>query len=94
MNRPPYRRSDDLAAYIYWADLYCPACVMDAMITHRDASPAARDMTVEAVLDQCADAMAIDRGDETSFDSSELPKPVFLDSLDPDDRCAACHDSL
>ena len=64
------------------------------MITHRSASPAARDMNVEAVLNQCADAMAIDRSDETSFDSSEFPKPVFLDALDPDDCCAACHGSL
>lgn len=94
MNRLPYRRSDELAAYTYRADLYCPACVIDAMITHRDAAPATREMTVEAVLDQCACAMAIDRKDETSFDSSELPKPVCLDALDPDDRCAACHDSL
>ena len=94
MNRPPYRRSDDLAAYTYRADLYCPDCVIEAMITHRDASPAARDMTVEAMLDQCADAMAIDRSDDTSFDSSEFPKPVFLDALDPDDRCAACQSSL
>ncbi|MGE3689388.1 MAG: hypothetical protein AB7J47_23855 [Acidimicrobiia bacterium] len=94
MNRPPYRRSDDLAAYTYRADLYCPACVINAMITHRDASPPARDMTAEAVLDQCADAMAIDRSDETSFDSSEFPQPVFLDTVAPDDRCAACHGSL
>lgn len=94
MNRPPCRRSDDIAAYSYRADLYCQACLIDAMITDRAASPAARDMDVEAVLDQCADAMAIDRSDETSFDSSELPKPVFLDALDPDDRCATCHGSL
>jgi hypothetical protein len=64
------------------------------MITHRDASPAARDMTVEAVLDQCAEAMAIDRRDGTSFDSSELLKPAFLDALDAEDCCAACHGTL
>lgn len=94
MNRPHYRRSDDLAAYAYRADLYCPACIIEDMITHRDASPAARDMPAEAVLDQCADALAIDRSDEPSFDSSEFPKPVFLDTLGPDDRCAACDGSL
>jgi hypothetical protein len=51
-------------------------------------------MDVEAVLDQCAEAMAIERSDESSFDSGEFPKPVFLDALDPHDRCDACHSSL
>ena len=86
MTRLPCRRSDELAA-----DLYCPACVIEAMVAHGAASPAARDMDVEAVLDQCADAMAIDRADETGYDSHELPKPVLLDTLGNDDHCGACH---
>jgi hypothetical protein len=94
MNRPPYRRSDELAAYLYRADLYCPACVIEAMIATRDASPAARDMPTEAVFDQCAEAMVVNRGDETSYGSDEFPKAVFLDALDNDDRCAACQDLL
>ena len=53
------------------------------MIAAGDASPAARDMPVEDVLDQCAEAMAIDRSDETSFDSNEFPKAVFLDWSPP-----------
>lgn len=94
MNRPPYRRSDELAGYLYRADVYCPACVIEAMIAVGDASPAAQDMAVEAVLDQCADAMAIDRADETSYDSSELPKVVFLGDSGEDDVCGSCRDPL
>ena len=51
-------------------------------------------MPTDDVLDQCAGAMAIDRDDETSFDSDEFPKAVFLDWLDPADTCAGCHEPL
>jgi hypothetical protein len=64
------------------------------MIANRDASPAARVMPVEAVLDQCADALAIDRHDETSFHSSEFPKVVLRVDLAAGDRCGACHHEL
>jgi hypothetical protein len=94
MNRLPYQRLDEIAAYLYQADLYCPACIIDAMIAHKDAAPAARDMPVDDVLDQCADAMAIDRHDETSYDSSEFPKVVLRIDLADDDHCGACHNEL
>jgi hypothetical protein len=94
MNRPPYRRLDEIAAYLYRADLYCPACVVEAMMARRDASPAARDLPVEAVLDQCAQALALDRSDEISFDSSEFPKVVLRIELGDGDRCGACGDEL
>lgn len=94
MNRPPYRRSDDIAAYTYRTDLYCPACTIEAMIATGIAAPAARNMPTVEVLDQCAAAMAIDRDEDTSFDSEEFPKPVLLDWLDPADTCAACHEPL
>ena len=94
MNRPPYRRSDELAAYLYRAELYCPACIIEALIAARDASPAARDMPPETVLDQCADAMAIDRADETTYDSDEFPKVLHLDATTDDDTCGTCHQPL
>jgi hypothetical protein len=61
------------------------------MIAARDASPAARDMATEDVLEQCDDAAAIDLTDETSYDSAEFPKVVFdqVAPDDTDDRCAA-----
>lgn len=92
MNRPPYRRSDELAAYTYQGDIYCPFCLIEAMIAAGIAASAARDMPTDDVLDQCAGALGIDRDDETSFDTDEFPKPVFLDWLDTDDdTCARCH---
>ena len=94
MNRPHYRRVDDVAAYSYWAELYCPTCVIEAMIATGLAAPAARDMAVEDALDQCADALAVDRGDEPSFDSHEFPKVVFLGDIDQDDTCGDCRQTL
>jgi hypothetical protein len=64
------------------------------MIARRDASPAARDLPVEAVLDQCAQALPLDRSDETSFDSSEFPKVVLLADVADSDRCGSCGDEL
>lgn len=92
--RPPYQRLDEIAAYLYRADLHCPACIIEAMIAARDAAPAARDMPVEDVLDQIADAMAIDRHDETTYDSSEFPKAVHRIDLTHDDHCGTCHAEL
>lgn len=94
MNRPPYRRSDEIAAYTYRAETYCPACTIEAMIAAGDASPAARNMPAEDVLDQCAEASAIDRTDEASFDSSEVPKVAFLDQVRDTDTCGHCYAPL
>ena len=93
MNRSPYRRADEIAAYTYRAEICCPSCVIEVMIAAGDASPAARDMPPEDVLDQCAGASAIDRGDEASFDSDEFPKVVFLHLLD-DAICDVCRSEL
>ena len=94
MNRPPYRRSDEVAAYTYRAEILCPACTIEALIAAGDAAPAACDMPAETVLDQCAGALAIDRDDETTFDSDESPKVVHLDRLAADETCGACRQDL
>lgn len=94
MNHLPYQRLDQIVAYLYRADLRCPGCTIEAMIACKDASPAARDMPVEDVLDQCVAAMAIDRHDETSYDSSRFPKVVLRIEIADDDRCGTCNDRL
>lgn len=94
MSRAPYRRTDEIAAYCYRAEIFCPSCVIDAMIAAGDAAPAARDMSAEGVLDQCAGASAIERDDEVSFDSDEFPKVVFLHQLDERATCDACRSEL
>lgn len=90
----PYRRSDEIAAYSYRAEILCPACTVDALIASGDAVPAARDMPAEAVLDQCAEALAVDRDDESIFDSDQFPKVVHLDQVAADEQCGACYQNL
>lgn len=83
-------RPDDIVAYTYSADMYCPPCVIEVMVAEREAAPAARFMSVEEALDQIASANAIDREDEASYDSGEFPKVVFRDQLEVGDNCGAC----
>jgi hypothetical protein len=90
MNRPPYRRADEIAAYTYMSDTYCPPCLIGHMVRTGEASLDARDMPTEHVLDQCAAANAIERTDEASYDSSEFPKVVFLHQLADSATCDHC----
>jgi hypothetical protein len=64
------------------------------MIAHGTASPAARDMRAEDLLDQCAGAMAIDREDEYSFDSGDFPKVIFASSVEDGECCGRCGNEL
>ena len=79
-----------IAGYIYWADIYCPECIIEIMIARGDASPAARDMPPETVLDQCAGAMGIDRYDEATYDTDEFPKVAFVFHIVDGDTCGRC----
>ncbi len=82
----PFASYPGPVGYTYKADLYEPAQLIEAMIRSGDASPAAREMDVEDVLDQIASANGIDREDEYSFDSDDFPKPVFRHQLDPEEQ--------
>ena len=66
-----------IIGYTYRADNYRPADLIEEMIKNREASPGARDMNVEDVLDQIAKANAIDRYDESTYDSFDFPKVIF-----------------
>ncbi|MEX2290531.1 MAG: hypothetical protein WD794_09425 [Mycobacteriales bacterium] len=46
------------------------------------------------MLDECAGALAVDRDDETTFDSDEFPKVVHLDQVRADEPCGACGTDL
>jgi len=41
-------------------------------------------MRTENALDQIAEANAIDRYDESTYDSGEFPKVIFADSVEED----------
>lgn len=88
--RPAFR----IVGYVYEADTYCPTCLIETLIARGEASPAARDMAAEDVLDQVAGANGIaDRFDETTFDSSEHPKVIFA-SESGGCSCARCGEGL
>ncbi|MFZ2527652.1 MAG: hypothetical protein WAX14_08365 [Rhodococcus sp. (in: high G+C Gram-positive bacteria)] len=76
----------DIAGYTYKVENYSPAQLIEVLIAEGVASPGARGMAVEDVLDQIAGANAIDRYDERTFDSSEFPKVIFVSQLSEDDR--------
>jgi hypothetical protein len=84
----------NIVAYTFQAENVCPACIVEKMIAAGLAAPAARDMRVEDVLDQIADANCIDRYDEKSYDSGEFPKVVFSSQVESDERCDSCGESV
>jgi hypothetical protein len=85
-------RPDTIVGYTYRADQYDPTCIIEEVIARREASPAARDMPTEDVLDQIAASNAIDREDERSFDSDHFPKVIFVADMSEseDEICGRC----
>lgn len=85
------------AAYIFKADMYCPGCIVGAMVSTQGFKgwglAGGITMPVEENLDEIAAAFAIDRDDETSFDSDEFPKVVFADQVG-DHQCGCCGEVL
>lgn len=72
----------EIAGYTYRTENYTPANLIEALIAAGEASPAARDLSVEDALDQIAAANAIDRRDENTFDSNDFPKVIFWNQVD------------
>lgn len=66
-----------VAGYMYRADVYHPGCLVEMMVRTSELSPGAWGMTPEEALDQHAGALAVDRYDESTYDSGEFPKVVF-----------------
>lgn len=85
----------DIVGYTFNADNYHGNCLISGMVLARELSPAALSMRNEDVLDQHAGALAIDRTDESSFDSSEFPKVIFQSMVESDDDvCGHCGNPL
>lgn len=94
---------DEIVAYTYQADIYCPECVLEVM----DYRPAHKSVSTEQYLSEIASdpSYPINRSDEYSFDSDIFPKVVLdcqLESIeDPEnpgsfieDRCGGCGDKI
>jgi len=88
------RKSATIVAYTYKAETLCPTCLIESMIANRDASPAARDMNEETVLDMIAEANAIDRYEEWTYDTDDFPKVVFADSVEESEECNGCGEEI
>lgn len=85
------RKSDAIVGYDFNGDTYCPTHMIEELINRGMASPAARDMLEEDVLDQIAGANGIDRQDEHSFDSNDFPKVILSVQVDEPEECAYGH---
>ena len=78
---------DEIVAYTYQADIYCPECVLEVM----DYRPAHKSVSTEQYLSEIASdpSYPINRRDEHSFDSDIFPKVVFASQLE-DNFCGGC----
>lgn len=81
------RKSDAIVGYTYKAAQFCPEHLIEFMVQNGYASPGARGMAVEDVLDQLAGAEGIDRENQHSFDSDDFPKPILDVQLVEVDEC-------
>lgn len=89
------RKSFDIAAYTYQAELLCGGCIVKATVktkTLRDELVTPAD--IEGWLDWLAKSVRVDRRDEGSFDSDDFPKVVFVDGLQHGEKCGSCGEEL
>ena len=93
-----YQHACDVVAYTYNAEILCPHCTLAALPTGEGQTfDGWRDLSgqpVEDSLTELAAAFGIDRDDESSFDSAEFPKCVFLTMLDGSESCGSCGEEL
>lgn len=75
-------------AYIFQADLYCGPCMIESLIAHDKASPAARDMAPGAALEQITESNGFMC--ESDYDSDDLPKGPYADGGGEADRPQHC----
>lgn len=81
------RKATDIVAYTYNADIYCPACILQAMGVLQPNG------TTEWALDSLALDRGIDRYDERTFDSGDFPKVVFASDLEGE-LCGMCGEAI
>ena len=87
--------SNEIGAYIYQADIYCPECVLEVMDYQNAIPPNKNTNSVEDYLNEIASdpSYPINREDEHSFDSDIFPKRIWafeLDECGHADRCGGC----
>jgi hypothetical protein len=71
-------------AYMFQADLYTPAGLVNRLVELGIRSPGAWSMSAEDVLDQWANDEGVERNDEYSFNSDDFPKVILPFDTIPD----------
>ena len=90
------QKARDIVGYTFQAENYCSGCIIDQLPTGPGrmydgwALAPGVSMPVEANLNEIAYAFGIDRDDETTFDSGDFPKVIFLSQLVGIEYCEAC----
>ena len=92
---------DTIVAYTYWADTYCPDCIVAQVVSdeHNPRAERANEAThylatAEENLNRMARALDIDREDERTFDSDDFPKVVFSVQIEEPETCGACWSTI
>lgn len=87
--------STDLVGYMFDADIYHYDCLARGWFPElADPEVAVTVAVTEAALDKAAAADLINRHDERTFDSSEHPKVIFEDQVQPGSKCGACNELM
>ncbi|ATI36390.1 hypothetical protein CPI83_29775 (plasmid) [Rhodococcus sp. H-CA8f] len=76
----------DIAGYTYKAENLMPEKLIEVLIAEGTASPGARGMISEELVDQLAAERGIDRLDLYSYDSGDFPKHILTEEIGPDDK--------
>ena len=82
-------------AFMFRAALYCPDCIVEALIQARVLSPAAREMGLEKAREQWMDANGFES--ESDYDSEEMAKGPYADGggeSDSAQHCDTCGEPL
>lgn len=90
MTRTYTRRSYDVVAYIYRAEILCPPCTLRTVEAATGTEASDPGWGIAIPLGTIAHNLGIDPEDETSYDSDDFPKVVFADQVDEDERCNQC----
>jgi len=77
----------DIAGYLWRGETFCPVCVHDLFV---DALASDANRSTEEILDRAAAERGINRHDERSADSRQLPQALYLDDVTSADRCFFC----
>ena len=88
-------KSFDIVAYVYNAEILCRPCMRyKAAFLNEAIGINSEFVGVEKLLDNWAKAAEINREDESSFDSDEFPKVVFLDQIGESETCDNCGEEI